>query len=415
VFVLIPWKVDVPQDRWPLMNWLIIVALIAVFAIQVADMVEYATSRSVQTHDTRRPGLDTSQGPANGPKEQESTPLPGITGEWILRGWSLKGLFGYMWLHSGLFHLAGNLLFLWIFGNAVCAKLGNLPYLALYVLCGVVAGIAQLLCVSGPALGASGAINGVVGMYLVLFFENEITCLFAMWILIPFYIRWFAVSSIWIILLWLSWDILGALWGSSHVAYSAHLGGFAAGFGIVMLLCAKGWITMERYEKSLWQRWQERKGTKEEPSFSAEYARLGLSETAPEQRLRAPARPADIEPTPLPSVEPTARRRVPIAGESIRTVCACGRDIQVSRQYAGKTVRCPACNQYVVIPQTTDFFGPPAQETAPAPPLPVQARDPSIRFVCSCGKHVRVPAKYAGRFGRCPQCGVRLRIPPAIA
>ena len=136
-----------------------------------------------------------------------------------------------MWLHGGLLHLLGNLLFLWVFGNAVCAKIGNLRYLLLYVLLGVTAGIAHLLISRGAVIGASGAINGVVGMYLVLFYENEITCLFAFW-LIVLYVRVFAVSSIWMILLWLLWDVVGALLpGGSNVAYFAHLGGFAAASG----------------------------------------------------------------------------------------------------------------------------------------------------------------------------------------
>ena len=115
-----------------------------------------------------------------------------------------------MWLHGGLLHLFGNLLFLWIFGNAVCAKVGNLRYILLYVLLGVVAGMAHLLTSRGAALGASGAVSGIVGMYLVLFYENEVTCLFAFWLILP-YVRVFAVSSVWMIVLWLCWNIVGAL------------------------------------------------------------------------------------------------------------------------------------------------------------------------------------------------------------
>ena len=68
------------------------------------------------------------------------------------------------------------------------------------------------------------------------------------------------------ILFWLFWDILGALRGGSGVAYSAHLGGFATGFGIAMLLCHKGWVTMERYEKSLLQAWRRCRATTSRPA-----------------------------------------------------------------------------------------------------------------------------------------------------
>ncbi len=411
MFILIPWKVDVPQEQWPAMNWLIILTLIAVFALQIADLIEHATRQDVRAQDTREPDAPTSQGPTNDPAPQEDRQIPGVTGELILRDWSLKGLFGYMWLHGGLLHLAGNILFLWIFGNAVCAKLGNLRYCALYVLCGVAAGVVHLLFVSGPVLGASGAINGVVGMYLVLFYENEITCLFA-W-LIPPIVRCFDVSSIWMILFWLLWDIVGVLRGGAGVAYAAHLGGFAAGFGIAMLLCHKGWVTMERYEKSLLQAWRERKGADEPGGLDADYTRLGIPMPIEPQPEPSPARTKEPKPIPLPELKPSNNRRSLSSRASIRTVCACGRDIKVSQQYAGRTVHCPGCGQSVVIPQQTDFFGPAAQEPAGPSPPPAQARDHSIRFACSCGKKIRVPARYAGRSGKCPQCGSRLQIPPA--
>lgn len=395
------------------MNWLIILTLIVVFALQITDLIEHATREGIPTQDTRQHGPTISQGPSNDPAPQQDRQIPGITGELMLRGWSFKGLFGYMWLHGGLLHLAGNILFLWIFGNAVCAKLGNLRYCVLYVLCGVAAGVVHLLFVSGPVLGASGAINGVVGMYLVLFYENEITCLFA-W-LIPPIVRCFGVSSIWMILFWLLWDVVGALRGGSGAAYFAHLGGFATGFGIAMLLCHKGWITMERYEKSLLQAWRERRAGDEPGRLDADYARLGIPMAAEPQPEPSPARAPEPKPIPLPEPQSADVGRNLPAYTSIRTACACGRDIKVSRQYAGRTVRCPGCGRPVVIPQQTDFFGPAAQELGTASPQPAQASNHSIRFACSCGKKIRVPAKYAGRFGKCPQCGSRLRIPPATA
>ena len=245
MFFLIPWSVDVPWQRWPYMNWLIILVTVAVFLVQLPDLLEYRARQNPYVHDLSRPEPDREEG------------VPGITGELMLDGWGIKGLLGHMWLHGGILHLLGNMWFLLVFGNAVCAKIGNLRYLLMYVLFGVSAGIVHLLWVGGPALGASGAINGVVGMYLVLFPENGIKCYFFFWFIL-FCLRSFVVRSCWMILFWLSWDIVGALRGSGErVAYFAHLGGFAGGFGIAFLMCQKGWLTMERYEKSLLQIWQE--------------------------------------------------------------------------------------------------------------------------------------------------------------
>jgi membrane associated rhomboid family serine protease len=411
VFILIPWKVDVPQERWPVMNWLIIAALVATFALQVADVLDHVAGQDIRTPGTQQ-NLPTSPQESPNESDRRNQPqIPGITGRLLLQDWSLKGLFGYMWLHGDPLHLAGNVLFLWIFGNAVCAKLGNLLYLILYVFCGVLAGVVHLLFVSGPVLGASGAINGVVGMYLVLFYENEITCVFG-W-LIPPLLKCFDVSSIWMIVFWLFWDIVGALRGGSGVAYFAHLGGFAGGFGVMLLLCAKGWVTMERYEKWLFQAWQRRQGEYQPDGYNADLARLGLAGRTEPQLEPSPIPLAVPRTIPLPKTGPPNPGRNLLDDSVIRTVCPCGKDTKVSRQYGGKTIRCPVCNQPVVIPHKTDSFGPAPQQPKTASRPPARVGDRIIRFACTCGKRISAPARYAGRSGKCPQCGLRLRIPPA--
>ncbi len=418
MFVLLPWKVDVPQERWPATNWLIIVATVAVFALQVADFFEYAARQREQSPTLQRQSPDAPP-PAREPAEPNSPRKrlpPGITGELMLQGWSLKGLFGYMWLHGGLLHLAGNMLFLWVFGNAVCAKVGNVRFLLLYIFFGLCSGIAHLLFTPGSVVGASGAINGVVGLYLVLFFENEITCYFILWPIIPVYWRQFTVSSIWIILLSQAWNILGAFVcsGGDGVAYFAHLGGFAAGFGTGLLMCKMDWITMERYERSLWQIWEQRKQRQgqERPSLDADLVRLGLRAEDIETSAAAPV--PEHKSIPLPSLEPEATHRDPLSDSFVRTACACGKSIKVARQYVGRAVRCPHCGRGVVIPTQRDSFG------APLPPTstrhaPAAAPDGFIRLICPCGKKLKVPAHYAGRGGKCPQCGAQLRIPPPLA
>ena len=118
--MIVPWCVDVPQERWPVVNWLIVVAAIVVFVLQSAEFTQAASEPMPAT---------------------DSSTVPGITGALMLNGWNFTGLFGHIWIHGDLMHLLGNMWFLWIFGNAVCAKVGNLRYLVLYVLLGTTAGV----------------------------------------------------------------------------------------------------------------------------------------------------------------------------------------------------------------------------------------------------------------------------------
>jgi len=325
MFILFPLHVDVPQERYPFVNWLIIAVTIGVFVIQVRDSIRYEPSPPPYAPASARDASTQQQQPADDKAEPPGEmSAPGITGELMLDGWGLKGLFGYMWLHGGPFHLLGNMWFLWIFGNAVCAKVGNLKYLLLYILLGVAAGVAHLCFSSGPALGASGAINGVVGIYLVLFFENEIDCFFLFWFFLFVVVRRFAVSSFWMILFWLSWDIFGlfVLSGNSNVGYFAHLGGFAAGFGIMLTLCRIGWVSMERYERSLVQWWQERRPRKDgTDSLQKAYAQIGMVASQAEPTA-SPSRPVTEQKS--NRTERASRDRTPIRG-----TCSCGNTLSV--------------------------------------------------------------------------------------
>ncbi len=404
--MILPWRVDVPEDRWPVTNWLIIVATIAVFGLQIRDALKQGAARprshpGVRAVPAERP--QSSPADPNAPPRAHETVPHSITAALVLDGWGLKGLLGYMWLHSGLMHLLGNMWFLWLFGNAVCAKVGNIRYFFLYISLGVAAGIAHLLTSSGPAIGASGAINGVVGMYLVLFFENNITCY---WSLIIIYWRQFTVRSFWMILFWLFWDIIGAffLGAGSNTAYFAHLGGFAAGFGVALLMCQKGWLTMERYEKSLWQMWQERRQTHAKPSLDPAYSQLGLESVpvGPDQAKHVPMPAAPAKPVPCLDLD---NGSVISTDNLMCATCSCGRTITVSRQYAGKVVRCPACKGKITVPDNIEPTHPEARLSALAD------NDGYVRFACSCGKRIKMPGRYAGRLGKCPQCGAKVRIP----
>ncbi|MHC4601685.1 MAG: rhomboid family intramembrane serine protease [Planctomycetota bacterium] len=150
----------------------------------------------------------------------------------VLDGFSPLGLVGHMLLHGGFLHIIGNMIFLWVFGNAVCAWLGNKAYPAFYLFFGLSAALAHVLFDGDPAIGASGAISGVVGLYLVLYPKNRISV---------FYMFYYRVGiaeipGFVIILYWFAFDILGVVMGGQGVAYWAHIGGFVMGIASGLFL-----------------------------------------------------------------------------------------------------------------------------------------------------------------------------------
>src|ERR1043166_291710 len=158
----------------------------------------------------------------------------------VLRGWDPGGMLGNLFLHGGILHLVGNMIFLWVFGNAICSTIGNIEFFFLYFVLGLFADCAHLLFSGQPAIGASGAINGVVGMALVFFPKNDLDCFYGFWF--GFWAKFgkFTIKTFWIVGLWFIFDIFGALFGGGHVAYWAHIGGFLAGATIGVVLLKKG-------------------------------------------------------------------------------------------------------------------------------------------------------------------------------
>ena len=263
--MLIPWKVDVPQDRLPFVNWIIIIITVAVFVVPMVLNIQIMLSTPSEVELSKIAWL---------------TEISEIANSFVLKDYSLKGLLGHIWLHGGILHIFGNMLFLWIFGNAICAKIGNVFYLPIYLFLGIVAGCAHLFFNANPAIGASGAINGIIGMYLVFFPLNEITCVFLFFIplMVRPYAKTFSVSSFWVIMFWLAFDIWGVIKGKGHIAYFAHLGGFFCGFGLGILMLKTKWIQMERYEKSLLQILHERKNPAQDSSLTADQRFVNLPE-----------------------------------------------------------------------------------------------------------------------------------------
>ncbi|BAM05331.1 rhomboid family intramembrane serine protease [Phycisphaera mikurensis] len=144
----------------------------------------------------------------------------------------LHQFFTYPFLHQNLWHLTGNMVFLYAFGCAVEDRLGKLPYLLFYLAGGVLAGWAHVLTSSSPVLGASGSVAAVTGIFLALFPRLDVTIWY--WFLIA--IGRFEVSAVVLICFRVGQDLLFNLLSIGNVAYEAHLAGYLTGFLVGMFL-----------------------------------------------------------------------------------------------------------------------------------------------------------------------------------
>lgn len=181
--------------------------------------------------------------------------------------------FTYQFLHGGIGHLAGNMLFLWVFGNSVNAKLGDWPYLLFYLAGGIFAGLVFAIGNTANLLGASGSIAAVTTAYLVLFPRSRVTVMY-----ILFFIGFFELPAMVLILVKIIlWDniLAPSFYGAGNVATEAHLGGYVFGFcgaGIMLWIRA---VARDRFDLlALLDRWRRRR------AFQATMA-------SPEARLRA--------------------------------------------------------------------------------------------------------------------------------
>ncbi len=146
-------------------------------------------------------------------------------------------IFSSMFMHGGWSHIIGNMVYLWIFGDNIEDVLGRIPYLVFYLVCGVAADAAYILSdpmSTVPTLGASGAISGVLGAYLVLFPSNKVNVLLTL----GYFWRTVSLPAIFVLGGWIALQIFSSAVepavGGSGVAYWAHLGGFAAGMLLIL-------------------------------------------------------------------------------------------------------------------------------------------------------------------------------------
>ncbi|PAP76821.1 rhomboid family intramembrane serine protease [Rubrivirga marina] len=146
-----------------------------------------------------------------------------------------------MFMHGGFGHIAGNLLYRWIFGDNVEHRFGTARFVLFYLTSGIVATIAQILLDPDglvPNLGASGAIAGVLGAYLVLFPRNRVNAVFIFRVVtVPAVV----VLGLWIVLQFVNqWGALAVTEETGGVAYGAHIGGFLTGMALALVLRATG-------------------------------------------------------------------------------------------------------------------------------------------------------------------------------
>jgi membrane associated rhomboid family serine protease/predicted RNA-binding Zn-ribbon protein involved in translation (DUF1610 family) len=290
--MLIPYRVEVSIRRWPVANLVILGLLLISFPIEVSQV-----------------------------RQDIQNIVPFV----LARGNPI-GLVGYIFLHGSLLHLVGNMIFLWVFGNAVCEKVGNIAYPFLFIGLGIVAGATHLLFSDHPAIGASGAINGIVGMFLVWFPTNDLS-VFYCWFW--WGIGTFRVQSYWMILLWLVFDVLGVAFGLGGAAYWAHLGGFAAGFGLAVFLLKARLVRMEPHERSLLQAFGPEKDFDEEIW---------------------PVAPRTAAPTSARTSGSLAMSVAPPEGYFVSFACPCGAELRAPRKRAGEEFTCPKCSARTKIP-----------------------------------------------------------------
>jgi membrane associated rhomboid family serine protease len=152
----------------------------------------------------------------------------------------LSSLVTYMFLHGGWFHLIGNMWFLWVFGSHLENAIGSARFVLFYFVCGITSGLVQLVMSLGspvPTLGASGAIAGVMGAFLVLYPRVRVVTL----IFIIIFVTTIEIPAAFMLLYWFAIQLVNGLFMASRpgeaggVAWFAHVGGFLAGILLVRL------------------------------------------------------------------------------------------------------------------------------------------------------------------------------------
>jgi membrane associated rhomboid family serine protease len=235
---------DDNSDRrtFPFLNYVFIAINVLVFVVLQGfgenDKFTYAFS-TVPREIVTGEDLKTEDRTIQDPVTRETVRIPGLQPTPIS---VYITLLTSMFMHGGIAHLLGNMLFLWIFGDNIEDAIGRIRYFIFYIVCGVLASLAHVFTVIAldgagsdsamiPSLGASGAISGVLGGYLLLFPRKRVlVLLFRVLTWVP---AWVAIG------IWFLFQLingLGFLGGEqSGIAYGAHIGGFVAGLALIKI------------------------------------------------------------------------------------------------------------------------------------------------------------------------------------
>lgn len=215
---------------------------------------------------------------------------------------ALYQFFTYQFMHANWLHIGGNMLFLWIFGNAVNAKMGQAPYVLFYLAGGIMAAVghAYLHPDFTAMVGASGAIAAVTTAYLALFPRSHITVLYWWFLIGTFELP----SIILIVFKMILWDnmLSPRFSGESNVAFDAHLSGYAFGFAATAGLLALKSLPRDQFDIiALWRRW-----------FQRQSFRTVMSDPDAEARARygRVARPVSMQDVRIGDGSPSARDQV---------------------------------------------------------------------------------------------------------
>ena len=218
---MIPLRDDIPSYRKPVVTIGLIVANVVVFFLELSSKGGFENSifqyGAIPSEVTS--GIELTS--------RFSFPIP-LT------------LFTSMFMHGGLFHLGGNMLYLWIFGDNMEDKLGHIRFFFFYIICGIVASLTHILTSPNsevPMIGASGAIAGVLGAYFIRFPQAQIWTL----VFFGFFIRVVRIPALLVLGFWFILQLLYGLpsLGSQvggGTAWFAHIGGFLAGIVLFKIM-----------------------------------------------------------------------------------------------------------------------------------------------------------------------------------
>ena len=232
---MIPIKDTIHSRSFPIVNWLLIIANSLVFLL-----IELPLSNSQLNQLISIYGMTPNQCAAPVLRGFSLAAIPGLN---VLFNGCAVPLLTSMFLHGGWLHIISNMWVLFIFGDNVEDRMGSVPYLIFYLVCGIASGLTQAFIAPNsqvPAIGASGAIAGVLAAYMIYFPSARVVTFVPLFI-IPWFVNIPSLIfiAIWFILQFFSGVVSLGVATSGGVAYWAHVGGFIAGLLLVLLFYNK--------------------------------------------------------------------------------------------------------------------------------------------------------------------------------